>query len=103
MGPRLGPLVITSVLATADAPDGRAARVATSRPRGAIAERIGDSKKLVAFNDNALGEAWARAMAIRTGITPRSPAELLAALAIDDAPFLRALCPSHHTDLCWGD
>src|SRR5687767_12920649 len=103
MGPRLGPLIITSVLAAADAPEGRGARVATSRPRGSIADRIGDSKKLVAFDDSALGEAWARAIAIRAGASPRTPSELLTAIAADDAPFLRALCPSHHVDLCWGD
>ena len=103
MGPLLGPLVITSVLATADAPEGRGARVATSRARGKIAERIGDSKKLVAFDDNALGEAWARAMAARAGVVATTPTELLAAIAIDGASFLRELCPSHHVDLCWGD
>ncbi len=39
MGPRLGPLIVTAVLVETDEP-GRA--LATSRPRGAIAKRIGD-------------------------------------------------------------
>jgi len=99
MGPRLGPLIVTSILAEVhDA----GAKIVTSKPRGAIARRIGDSKKLVAFNDLALGEAWARAIALRAGITARTPAELLAAVAIDPADVLQAPCPSHHVDLCWS-
>lgn len=99
MGPRLGPLIVTSVLATVD---DAGAKLVTSRPRGSVAKRIGDSKKLVAFDDSALGEAWARALAARDGITARSPAELLAAVALDDESALQAPCPSHHTDLCWA-
>lgn len=99
MGPRLGPLVVTSILARADE---AAARVLTSKPRGALAKRIGDSKKLVAFDDSALGEAWARAIASRSGMRATSPSELVEALAIEDAPALRAACPSHHVDMCWS-
>jgi ribonuclease HII len=99
MGPRLGPLIVTSVLATVDE---RGAKLVTSRPRGAVAKRIGDSKKLVAFDDSALGEAWARAIAARAGVTARTPAELLAAVALDDETTLQAPCPSHHVDLCWS-
>jgi len=99
MGPRLGPMIVTSILAEVDE---AGARVVASRPRGAIAKRIGDSKKLVAFHDSALGEAWARAIALRAGIEARTPAELLAAVAIDPADVLQAPCPSHHVDLCWN-
>jgi ribonuclease HII len=112
MGPRLGPMVVTSVLAetTGDA----AAKLVTSKPRGAIAKRIGDSKKLVAFADSALGEAWARAIVHRAlrrealheatprSRAPESPDELVAAVSIDPADVLRAPCPPHHADLCWG-
>jgi hypothetical protein len=107
MGPRLGPLVVTSVIARAD---DRGAKLAMSKPRGALAKRIGDSKKLVAFDDNALGEAWARAIVARmqkaeaTPLTsgPLTPSDLLSSVAIDSDATLRALCPSHHVDLCWG-
>lgn len=99
MGPRLGPMVVTSVLAEVSA---EGAKIAAGRPRGAIAERIGDSKKLVAFEDSALGEAWARAIATRAGARASTPEELLAALAIDPAEDLRAPCPAHHHDLCWS-
>lgn len=100
MGPRLGPLIVTSVLATVD---DAGKKLVTSRPRGSIAKRIGDSKKLVAFDDSALGEAWARAIAARTvAVVPRTPAELLAAIALDGGEALQAPCPSHHVDLCWS-
>lgn len=102
MGPRLGPLIVTSVL-TEVTPAG--AKVVTSKPRGAIAKRIGDSKKLVAFGNHdslVLGEAWARAIARRAGIDAKTPAELLAAVAIDPEEVLQAPCPSHHVDLCWS-
>jgi hypothetical protein len=103
MGPRLGPLIVTSVLAQVDE---RGAKLASSRPRGAVAKRIGDSKKLVAFDDSALGEAWARAIAAwtkpDTAPLPRTPSELLAAIALDSDDILQAPCPSHHRDLCWN-
>lgn len=100
MGPRLGPLVVTSVV-TETTPDG--AKLVASRPRGAIAKRIGDSKKLVAFDDSYLGEAWARAIVARAGITATTPTELLRMIALDSDEALRAPCPSHHTDMCWAD
>jgi hypothetical protein len=100
MGPRLGPLIVTGVLATVDE---AGAKLVTSRPRGTVAKRIGDSKKLVSFDDSALGEAWARAIVLRSAArTPRTPAELLAAVALDDETTLQAPCPSHHVDLCWS-
>jgi len=99
MGPRLGPLVVTSVLTEVDE---AGAKLVTSKPRGAVGKRIGDSKKLVAFEDSGLGEAWARAIAARAGLAPRSPAELLSAIALDDDAALRAPCPPHHVDLCWS-
>ncbi|MDB4940486.1 MAG: hypothetical protein JWP97_20 [Labilithrix sp.] len=103
MGPRLGPLVVTSVLGEDLTGAGGGAKLATSRPRGAIARRIGDSKKLLAFDDGALGEAWARAIARHAGFDARTPAELLVALLIDPEHVLRAPCPSHHVDLCWSE
>jgi hypothetical protein len=84
----------------------RSAKLALGKPRGALAERIGDSKRLVAFDDNSLGEAWARALLgfIRGGaVSPRTPAELISAIALDGDDHLRSPCPSHHADLCWGE
>lgn len=100
MGPRLGPLVVTSILTEVD---DAGAKLVTSRPRGGAAKRIGDSKKLVSFDDSALGEAWARAIATRaTGTSPRTPEELLRAIAIDGIDTLQEPCPSHHVGLCWN-
>jgi ribonuclease HII len=103
MGPRLGPLVVTSVLVRV-CPEKNGAKVVTSKPRGKLAARIGDSKKLVAFEDSALGEAWARAIVARSrGISVLGPADLLSEIALDPETTLRAPCPRHHGDLCWGD
>jgi hypothetical protein len=102
MGPRLGPLIVTGVLATVDE---AGAKLVTSRSRGTVARRIGDSKKLVSFDDSALGEAWARAIVLRSAGSaraPRTPAELLAMVALDSEATLQAPCPSHHVDLCWS-
>lgn len=92
-------MVVTSVLTEVDE---AGAKIVVSRPRGAVAERIGDSKKLVAFQDSSLGEAWARAILRRAGGSARNPAELLAAMALDPEAVLQAPCPSHHVDLCWS-
>src|SRR5262249_7670800 len=106
MGPRLGPMIVTSVLARG-APDGVGERLASSKPRGALAKRIGDSKRLVAFDDNLLGEAWARGLAMGSAApgstTASTPAQLLRAIALDTDDHLRSPCPSHHQDMCWGD
>jgi len=101
LGPRLGPLVVTMVVAsTSD--EGRAR--AEARPKGAMRARLGDSKKLVAFGDTALGEAWARAIARRMGLREAqvaTPDELVNALSLDSRDALRAPCPEHHGAQCW--
>ena len=93
MGPRLGPLVVTSVV-TETTPDG--AKLVSSRPRGAVAKRIGDSKKLVAFDDSYLGEAWARPIVARAGITATNPTELIRMIALDSDEALQLLLPVFH-------
>jgi hypothetical protein len=92
-------MVVTSILASVTE---AALPLVTTRPRGAIARRIGDSKKLVDFEDSALGEAWARALVLRAGASAGSPEAVLRAVALDPDDVLRAPCPSHHADLCWG-
>lgn len=112
MGPRLGPLIVTSVAARID-PASLGMKILTSKPKGTLAKRIGDSKKLVGFEDNALGEAWARAIVERRRASgesgaamlgpPLTPTDLLTTIALDTNEHLRAPCPDHHHDLCWGD
>jgi ribonuclease HII len=100
LGPRLGPLVVTAVLADASG-DGVAR--AEGRARGALRKRLDDSKKLVDFKDNALGEAWARAIGRRMGLgEPKTPDELIHGLSIDRADALRAPCPTDHLAQCWN-
>jgi len=100
VGPRLGPMIVTSVVATCS---DRGGDILRSRPKGALKKRIGDSKKLVAFEDSGLGEAWARAIVARSGLSPATPRELLRDVGLDTEQTLRAPCPSHHEDLCWSD
>jgi ribonuclease HII len=104
LGPRLGPLVVTGVVATVT-PEGLE-RV-EAKPRGGARSRLGDSKRLVAYGDTALGEAWARAIAHRMGL-PRvaSPQALVQALSLDPDAALRSLCTSSdrekHERQCWS-
>jgi ribonuclease HII len=100
LGPRLGPLVVTSVVARVEG-DGH--KRVVSRPRGALRSRLGDSKRLVAYGESSLGEAWARAILRRNGQTePGGPAEVVRLLSLDDPEVLRAPCPSDHADQCWS-
>jgi ribonuclease HII len=100
LGPRLGPLVVTAVVAvTSGGGDARA----ESRPRGALRKRLDDSKKLVAYRDNALGEAWARGIARRMGHGDlASPEAVVRVLSLDAAEVLTAPCPGEHAAQCWS-
>jgi ribonuclease HII len=101
LGPRLGPLIVTAVVAETADTAGRAR--AEGRPRGAMRARLGDSKRLVAFGDTALGEAWARAIARRMGLPePAEPEALVRALSLDTPEALRSPCPREHEDQCWS-
>ncbi len=100
LGPRLGPLIVTAVSArTTGAGHVRSER----KPRGAMRARLDDSKKLVGHGDTALGEAWARAIARRSGVVGAdSPEALVRALSLDRPEVLRAPCPEAHADQCWN-
>jgi len=99
LGPRLGPLVVTAVIARVT---GDGARIAQSRPRGALSKRLGDSKMFVAHGDVALGEAWARVCGERIGVDGSSPDALLHGFSLDSRAELRSLCPNHVEAQCWG-
>jgi ribonuclease HII len=99
LGPRLGPLVVTAVVADTS---GEGTARAEARPKGALRKRLDDSKKLVTYRDNALGEAWARAIGKRMGLgSPGSPEELVHALSADAPEALRSPCPGDHRAQCW--
>ncbi len=100
LGPRLGPLIVTAVYARAE---GQGHRIAESRPKGALAKRLGDSKALVSFGDTALGEAWARAVAREAGSpAPATPDALVLGMSVDSRGALEAPCPSEHKGQCWA-
>jgi ribonuclease HII len=103
LGPRLGPLVVTAVLARLTAEG--AEKIVTRRPRGGLAERLGDSKGLVAHGNIALAEAWTRVLVERgAGRHQRSqnPDELVDAVTLDDRHALTSPCPEHVTPQCWS-
>lgn len=99
MGPRLGPMLVTAVMAETDE---RGHKVVERRARGAMRTRLGDSKALVAHGDVALGEAWARVLAERAGSSPRSVDELVHAISLDLEDELKRPCPDHVRPQCWG-
>jgi ribonuclease HII len=98
LGPRLGPLVVTSVLARTTE---SGVKVATRRPGRAYRKRLDDSKALVAFGHSEPGEAWARALARRLRRDAPTPDVLVHALSVDPAAHLRELCPPDHEGQCW--
>ncbi|HTV24944.1 MAG TPA: hypothetical protein VMG12_39900 [Polyangiaceae bacterium] len=96
LGARLGPLVVTAVLADVD-PAGQA--TLARPPRGKIREDLGDSKRLVSHADSTLGEAWARVL---TGDRWETPRALFEHLSLEPSDSLTRHCPSHVSGQCWG-
>lgn len=100
LGPRLGPMTTTAVLAEVD--ERGHARV-EKKARGKMRARIGDSKALVAHGDVAIGEAWARVMAERAlGRPATSVDEVVVTLSRDPVEWLVAPCPGHVKEQCWN-
>jgi ribonuclease HII len=96
LGARLGPLVVTAVLASVTE---QGARVISRRPPKRLASDLGDSKQLVSHKDVALGEAWARAL---VGPGASAPKDLFATLSLEADEDLRAPCPRHVEAQCWS-
>jgi ribonuclease HII len=95
LGSRLGPMIVTAVLAEVDEPGERfLSRKLPKRLR----EDLDDSKRLMSHTDVGIGEAWARAM---TGDTARTPAELFEQLSLEGSKKLREPCPSSAHAQCW--
>jgi len=99
LGPRLGPLIVTSVVARVR-PGAEA--ILTEKPQGGLADRLGDSKVMVAHGDVALGEAWAQAIAHRMKQEAECPDDLVNAIALQTRTDLRASCPAHVREQCWN-
>jgi len=105
LGPRLGPMIVTAVLAEVT-PEGHA--VASRKARGKLGERLGDSKALVSHGDIALGEAWTRALVERgcgrpeAGRSAQTVDELVHAVSAEAREVLRAPCPKGVETQCWS-
>jgi ribonuclease HII len=96
LGSRLGPLVVTGVLARAD--EKGAATLARRLPRSLRAS-LDDSKRLVSHTNVKLGEAWARELAAPDAATPGA---LFERLSLEGGPKLKERCPKHAEAQCWG-
>ena len=96
LGARLGPLVVTAVLARVDEAGEKALR--RKLPKRIRAD-LDDSKRLVSHGNIALGEAWARVL---TGDVDTSPAGLFERLSFEGSMELKRPCPSHVESQCWA-
>jgi len=99
LGPRLGPMLVTAVLAEVDE---KGHKTVEKKARGSMKARIGDSKDLMKHGDIALGEAWSRVLCERDGHDASSPDALVRAISFDTADALTARCPEHVQHQCWG-
>lgn len=93
LGARLGPLIVTGVLARGSG----TGEVAATLP-AAVARDLGDSKRLVSHADVRLGEAWARAL---VGPGCGSPEAILERVSLEGPEALRAGCPGPGRAQCW--
>jgi ribonuclease HII len=96
LGARLGPLIVTAVLARVSE---SGQRVLGRRLRGRLAQDLDDSKRLVSHADFSLGEAWARALTENTSDHPQA---LFERLSLEDQTSLRRKCASHIEGQCWS-
>jgi ribonuclease HII len=97
LGARLGPLVVTAVLARVSE---RGRRTLSRKLPRAIRADLDDSKRLMSHTDFALGEAWARAL---TRVAVSTPAELFEQLSLEGSSKLKKRCESHVEGQCWND
>lgn len=96
LGARLGPLVVTAVLARVS---DRGRRTLSRKLPSAIRADLDDSKRLMSHTDVALGEAWARALVSKPAATP---SELFEQLSYEGSTKLKTLCESHVAGQCWN-
>lgn len=97
LGPQLGPLIVTAVLARLS---DDAERVLLCDPAAFFHERLDDSKKLVDHRHVALGEAWARVLAGGSEVV--DPAVLVGRLVLEGLEDLQAPCPKAAKAQCWS-
>jgi len=96
LGSRLGPMIVTAVLAEADS-DGE--RFLSRKLPKRMREDLDDSKRLMTHTDVGIGEAWARAL---TGDRASTPAELFEHLSLEGSDKLQLPCPKTAHGQCWN-
>lgn len=94
LGARLGPMLVTAVLAEVTV---EGERFLQRKLNQRLRADLDDSKKLVSFGDHGLGEAWARALFPKAN----SPAELFALVSRVSESDLRKRCPKKSEAQCW--
>ncbi len=95
LGSRIGPMIVTAVLAETDENGDRF--LSRKLPKRLRAD-LDDSKRLMSHTDVGIGEAWARTL---TGDVARSPAELFELLSLEGSAKLREPCPKTAHAQCW--
>jgi len=96
LGSRLGPLIVTAVLAETDE---SGERFLSRKLPKRLREDLDDSKRLMTHTDVGLGEAWARAL---TRDSARSPGELFELLSLEGTSRLQEPCPKAAHAQCWN-
>jgi hypothetical protein len=96
LGSRLGPMVVTAVLAEVDE---RGSRFLSRKLPKRLREDLDDSKRLMSHTNVSIGEAWARAL---TGDRASTPAELFEQLSLEGSSKLREPCPKAASGQCWS-
>jgi len=94
LGARLGPLVVTAVLARVD---DQGTRTLSRRLPKKIRAFVADSKQLLSHGNVAIGEAWARTFVPNAS----SPNDLFEKLSLEGSDRLHAPCPNHVRHQCW--
>jgi ribonuclease HII len=97
LGSRLGPMVVTAVLAEVDGEQGE--RFLSRKLPKSMRQDIDDSKRLMSHTDVGIGEAWARVL---TGNSAQTPSELFEQLSLEGSAKLREPCPSAAHAQCWA-
>lgn len=101
LGARLGPLLVTGVLAEVD---DRGARLLRRKLPARLRADLDDSKRLVSCHDVTLGEAWARSLArceYPHAPSASTPAELFEQLSLEGSRRLSRPCPDGARAQCW--
>lgn len=98
LGSRLGPMIVTAVLAEVDGEQGE--RFLSRKLPKRMREDLDDSKRLMSHTNVSIGEAWARVL---TGDTARTPAELFEQVSLEGTSKLREPCPKAAGQQCWTE